>query len=214
MFDALNTIDWPGRAPIFLAALVLGYLVGSIPFGLLFSWASGAGDLRKIGSGNIGATNVLRTGKRWAALATLVCDGGKGVLAVLFVGTLHGDVAAVFAGLGAFLGHVFPIWLRFSGGKGVAIFLGVTLALAWPVGLLALATWLAVAAAWRISSLSALVTAALAPIYMMLFGEPLYAIFELVLAFFIFAVHRDNIRRIATGREPRIGASAPTHPVR
>jgi glycerol-3-phosphate acyltransferase PlsY len=214
MFDALNTIDWPGRAPIFLAALVLGYLVGSIPFGLLFSWASGAGDLRKIGSGNIGATNVLRTGKRWAALATLVCDGGKGVLAVLFVGTLHGDVAAVFAGLGAFLGHVFPIWLRFSGGKGVATFLGVTLALAWPVGLLALATWLAVAAAWRISSLSALVTAALAPIYMMLFGEPLYAIFELVLAFFIFAVHRDNIRRIATGREPRIGASAPTHPVR
>jgi acyl phosphate:glycerol-3-phosphate acyltransferase len=208
MFDALNTIDWQGRAPIFLAALVLGYLVGSIPFGLLFSWASGAGDLRKIGSGNIGATNVLRTGNRWAALATLVCDGGKGLLAVLFVGTLHGDVAAVFAGLGAFLGHVFPIWLRFRGGKGVATFLGVTLALAWPVGLLVLATWLAVAAARRISSLSALVAAALAPIYMMLFGEPLYAIFELVLAFFIFALHRDNIRRIATGREPKIGAKA------
>jgi glycerol-3-phosphate acyltransferase PlsY len=214
MFDALNTIDWQGRAPIFLAALVLGYLVGSIPFGLLFSWASGAGDLRKIGSGNIGATNVLRAGKRWAALATLVCDGGKGLLAVLFVGTLHGDVAAVFAGLGAFLGHVFPIWLRFRGGKGVATFLGVTLALAWPVGLLALATWLAVATAWRISSLSALVTAALVPIYMMLFGEPLYAIFELLLAFFIFALHRDNIRRIASRREPHIGASAPTHPAR
>ncbi|HWE05427.1 MAG TPA: glycerol-3-phosphate 1-O-acyltransferase PlsY [Rhizomicrobium sp.] len=205
MFDALNTIDWQDRAPTFFAALVLGYLVGSIPFGLLFSWASGAGDVRKMGSGNIGATNVLRTGKRWAALATLVCDGGKGLLAVLFVGTLHGDVAAVFAGLGAFLGHVFPMWLRFRGGKGVATFLGVTLALAWPVGLLALATWLAAAAAWRISSLAALVTAALVPVYMMLFSEPLYAIFELLLAFFIFALHRGNIGRIASGREPRIG---------
>src|ERR1700722_18646897 len=208
MFDALNTIDWPGRAPIFLAALVLGYLVGSIPFGLLFSWASGAGDLRKIGSGNIGATNVLRTGKRWAALATLVCDGGKGLLAVLFVGTLHGDVAAVFAGLGAFLGHVFPVWLRFRGGKGVATFFGVLLGLAWPVGLMALATWLAVAAVFRISSLSALAAAALAPIYMMFFGPPPYAMLALLLAILIFATHRENIRRLVAGREPRIGAKA------
>ena len=213
MFDALNTIDWQGRAPIFLAALALGYLAGSIPFGLLFSFAYGAGDPRKIGSGNIGATNVLRTGKRWAALATLVCDGGKGLLPVLFAGALHGDVAAVFAGLGAFLGHVFPVWLRFRGGKGVATFLGVTLALAWPVGLLAIATWLAVAAALRISSLSALVAAALVPVYMMLFSEPLYAIFELLLAFFIFALHRDNIRRIASGREPRVGTKAGTRSV-
>src|SRR5215469_10992611 len=164
MFDTLATIDWHDRAPIFTAALVFGYLLGSIPFGLIFSWAAGAGDVRKIGSGNIGATNVLRTGKRWAALATLVCDGGKGALAVLFAGALHGDVAAVFAGLGAFLGHVFPVWLRFRGGKGVATFLGITLALAWPVGLLALATWLAAAAAWRMSSLSALIAAALTPI--------------------------------------------------
>jgi glycerol-3-phosphate acyltransferase PlsY len=206
MFDAFNTIDWQGRTPVFLAALVLGYLLGAIPFGLLFSWSWG--DVRTIGSGNIGATNVLRTGKRWAALATLLCDGGKGALAVLFVGAMHGEVAAIFAGLGAFLGHVFPVWLRFRGGKGVATFFGVTLALAWPVGLLALATWLAVAAAWRISSLSALVAAALVPIYMMLFHQPLYAIFELLLAFFIVALHRENIRRMASGREPRIGIGA------
>jgi glycerol-3-phosphate acyltransferase PlsY len=208
MFDTLNAIDWPARAPTFAASLVLGYLLGSIPFGLVFSWCAGAGDIRNIGSGNIGATNVLRTGNRWAALATLVCDGGKGALAVLFAGSLHGEVAAVFAGLGAFAGHVFPVWLRFRGGKGVATFFGITLALAWPVGLLALAMWLAVAAAWRISSLSALVAAALTPIYMMLFGAPLYAMLELVLAISIFALHRENIRRIASGREPRIGAKA------
>ncbi|HEY2445115.1 MAG TPA: glycerol-3-phosphate 1-O-acyltransferase PlsY [Rhizomicrobium sp.] len=207
MFDALLTTDWQGRAPILLAALVLGYLVGSIPFGLLFSKASGAGDIRKIGCGNIGATNVLRTGKRWAALATLVCDGGKGALVVLFAGAMHGELAAVIAGLGAFLGHIFPVWLRFRGGKGVATFLGITLALAWPVGLLTAATWLAIAAGWRISSLSALVAAALSPIYMMLFGKPLCAAFELLLVFFIFALHRDNIRRIASGREPRISIS-------
>src|SRR5947209_19013794 len=175
MFDALNTIDWQVRAPVFAAALVLGYVLGSIPFGLLFSWAAGAGDVRKIGSGNIGATNVLRTGHRGAAAATLVADGAKGAVAALFVTSLHGEVAGVFAGLGAFLGHVFPVWLRFRGGKGVATFLGVTLALAWPVGLLATGTWLAVAAVSRISSLSALAAAALTPIYMMVFGTPLPA---------------------------------------
>ncbi|HEY6578288.1 MAG TPA: glycerol-3-phosphate 1-O-acyltransferase PlsY [Rhizomicrobium sp.] len=208
MFDVLATTDWHGRGPVFAAALIFGYLLGSIPFGLLFSWAAGAGDVRKIGSGNIGATNVLRTGKRWAALATLLCDGGKGALAVLFAGALHGELAAVFAGFGAFLGHVFPIWLRFRGGKGVATFFGVILALAWPAGLLALATWLAVAAAWRISSLSALVAAALTPIYLMIYGKPLDAMLALVLAILVFALHRENIRRIASGREPRIGAKA------
>jgi len=206
MFDALNTIDWHDRAPVFVAALVLGYAVGSIPFGLLFTWAAGAGDVRKIGSGNIGATNVLRTGKRWAAAATLVCDGGKGAVAVLFAASLHGAVAGVFAGLGAFLGHVFPVWLRFRGGKGVATFLGIALAVVWPAGLLAIATWLAVAAVARISSLAALVAAALTPIYMMLYGAPLPAMLALVLAVFIFALHRENIRRLAAGTEPRIGA--------
>ncbi|HEX4158871.1 MAG TPA: glycerol-3-phosphate 1-O-acyltransferase PlsY [Rhizomicrobium sp.] len=206
MFDALNTTDWGGRAPVFGAALLFGYLLGSIPFGLLFSWLAGAGDVRKIGSGNIGATNVLRTGKRWAALATLTCDGGKGALAVIFAGQLHGEIAAVIAGFGAFIGHVFPLWLRFRGGKGVATFFGVLLALAWPAGLLALATWLAVAAIFRISSLSALTAAALAPTYMMLFGTPLYAMLALLLAILIFATHRENLRRLFAGREPRIGA--------
>lgn len=206
MFAALDTIDWHDRAPVFAAALVLGYVVGSIPFGLLFSWAAGAGDIRKIGSGNIGATNVLRTGSRWAAAATLICDAGKGAAAVLFAISLHGAVAGVFAGLGAFLGHVFPAWLRFRGGKGVATFLGVMLALAWPVGLLAIATWIAIAVVSRISSLSALVAAALTPIYMMLYDQPLPAMLALILAVFIFGLHRDNIRRLVTGREPRIGA--------
>lgn len=208
MFDTLNTTDWHDRAPVLIAALVLGYAVGSIPFGLLFSWAAGAGDVRKIGSGNIGATNVLRTGKRWAAAATLICDGGKGAVAVLVAASLHGAVAGVFAGLGAFLGHVFPVWLRFRGGKGVATFFGVMLALAWPVGLLAIGTWLAVAAALRISSLSALVAAGLTPIYMMMYGAPLQAVLALVLAVFIFALHRENIRRLASGTEPRIGTKA------
>ncbi|HEY3777579.1 MAG TPA: glycerol-3-phosphate 1-O-acyltransferase PlsY [Rhizomicrobium sp.] len=206
MFDLFNTFDWHGRTQIFLAAFFLGYLLGSIPFGLMFSWAAGAGDVRRIGSGNIGATNVLRTGKRWAALATLFCDGGKAALAVWFAGGMHGEAAAVLAGAGAFLGHVFPVWLRFRGGKGVATFFGIMLAFAWPVGLLALATWLAVAAAWRMSSLSALVAAALTPIYMMVYGAPLPALLALVLAIFIFALHRENIRRIARGAEPRIGA--------
>jgi glycerol-3-phosphate acyltransferase PlsY len=208
MFEALNTTDWAARAPVFGAALLFGYLLGSIPFGLLFSWLAGAGDVRKIGSGNIGATNVLRTGKRWAALATLICDGGKGALAVLFAGQLHGEVAAAIAGFGAFLGHVFPLWLRFRGGKGVATFFGILLALAWPAGLLALATWLAVAAVFRISSLSALTAAALAPICMMLLGKPLDAMLALLLAILIFATHRENIRRLFAGREPRIGAKA------
>lgn len=206
MFDAINTIDWHDRAPILLAALALGYALGSIPFGLLFAWAAGAGDVRKIGSGNIGATNVLRTGSKWAAAATLVCDGGKGALAVLFAASLHGTVAGVFAGFGAFLGHVFPVWLRFRGGKGVATFLGIALALAWPVGLIALATWLAVAAVARISSLSALVAAALTPLYMMLYGTPLAAMLMLVLAILVLGLHRENIRRLASGTEPRIGA--------
>jgi glycerol-3-phosphate acyltransferase PlsY len=206
MFESFAASDWHANAPILAVALVLGYLLGSIPFGLLFSWMAGAGDVRKIGSGNIGATNVLRTGKRWAALATLVCDGGKGALAVVFARQLHGDMAAVLAGFGAFLGHVFPVWLRFRGGKGVATFFGVLLGLAWPVGLMALATWLAVAAVFRISSLSALVAAALSPVYMMLFGNPLDAMLALLLALLIFATHGENIGRLFAGREPRIGA--------
>jgi glycerol-3-phosphate acyltransferase PlsY len=208
MFSVFSTTDWAVQAPPLGASLLIGYLLGSIPFGLLFSWMAGAGDVRKIGSGNIGATNVLRTGKRWAALATLVFDGGKGAVAVLLTANLFGALAAACAAFGSFVGHVFPVWLRFRGGKGVATFFGVLLALKWPVGLLALATWLAVAGVFRISSLSALTAAALAPIYMMLFGQPLYAMLALLLTIFIFATHRENIRRLLAGREPRIGARA------
>ncbi len=202
MMDALQTIGWRSAA----MALALGYLFGTVPFGLVFSWMAGAGDVRKIGSGNIGATNVLRTGKRWAALATLLCDAGKGALAVVVAGSLFGGAAAAVAGLGAFLGHLFPVWLKFRGGKGVATFFGVTLALAWPVGLAGLATWLAVAAASRMSSLAALVAAILTPVYMMLSHPHLYVALEIVFALFIIVMHRENIGRIMRGQESRIGS--------
>jgi glycerol-3-phosphate acyltransferase PlsY len=206
MFDFIRVIDWKDQTLYLAAALAFGYLLGSIPFGLIFAHAAGAGDVRTIGSGNIGATNVLRTGKRWAALATLICDGGKGAVAVIVTRVWHGEAVAVLAALGTILGHLFPLWLGFKGGKGVATFLGVTLALFWPVGLLALATWAAAAWAWRISSLSALVAAVLVPIYMALFRQPLYATLEIVIALLIIYMHRENIRRILSGDEPRIGA--------
>ena len=138
MFDAIASIDWSAEAPIFAAALIFGYLLGSIPFGLLFARLAGAGDVRKIGSGNIGATNVLRTGKRWAAAATLALRRGKGAAAFIAARYFQGNDAALFAGLGAFLGHLFPMWLGFKGGKGVATAFGVMLALDWRIGLLAL----------------------------------------------------------------------------
>ncbi len=210
MLAPLPSIDWALEVPRVGASLVLGYLLGSIPFGLIFSWLAGAGDVRKLGSGNIGATNVLRTGKKWAAAATLICDGGKGAVAV-FVAGAYGHDCAVLAGIGAFLGHLFPIWLKFKGGKGVATFLGVTLALYWPVGLLAMATWLAAAGIWRFSSLSALIAAAATPVYFAVFGHTLFAIPFLVLALLIVVTHRENIARLARGQEPRIGqkVSAP-----
>ena len=142
------------------ASLALGYLLGSIPFGLFFTFLSGAGDVRKIGSGNIGATNVLRTGKKWAAAATLLCDGAKGAVAVLLARHFL-DGYEAFAAAGAVLGHIFPVWLKFKGGKGVATYLGVCFGLYWPVGLLVAATWLGAALIWRISSLSALIAIAL-----------------------------------------------------
>ena len=188
-----------------LAALAIGYFLGAIPFGLLFSYLSGAGDVRKIGSGNIGATNVLRTGKKWAAAATLICDGGKGAVAVLAARHFLPPGGEIFAALAAILGHLFPVWLGFKGGKGVATFLGVSLALFWPVGLLVAATWLAAALIWRISSLSALIAVALSPAYFFAFGERDYAPLALVLAVLIFFMHRENIRRLLRGEEPRIG---------
>jgi acyl phosphate:glycerol-3-phosphate acyltransferase len=205
MFDFVHPINWSMEGPYFAGAIVFGYLLGSIPFGLIFSWLAGAGDVRKIGSGNIGATNVLRTGKKWAAIATLICDAGKGAVAVLAMRAFYGSDMAVFAAFGAFLGHLFPVWLGFKGGKGVATFLGVTLALYWPVGLMVAATWLIVALVARISSLSALVAAALAPAYMIALNEHLYATLTAILAVLIFIMHRENIARLLRGEEPRIG---------
>jgi acyl phosphate:glycerol-3-phosphate acyltransferase len=190
-------------------ALLLGYLLGSIPFGLFFTWASGAGDVRKIGSGNIGATNVLRTGKKWAAIATLLCDGAKGAAAVLLARRLFAaDEPAIIAAFGAILGHLFPVWLRFKGGKGVASFVGICLALYWPVGLMVAATWIAAAVIWRISSLSALIAIALSGAYFLLLHQEPYALLALILSALIYYMHRDNIRRLLCGREPRIGAKS------
>ncbi len=186
-------------------ALALGYALGSIPFGLLFAFASGAGDVRKIGSGNIGATNVLRTGKKWAAAATLLCDGLKGAIAVLIARAYLPPGCEIFAALAAILGHIYPVWLKFKGGKGVATFIGVTAALYWPVGLLVGATWLLAALIWRISSLSALIAIALSPVYFFLLRRPEYAPLAALLAVLIFFTHRENIRRLLRGEEPRIG---------
>jgi glycerol-3-phosphate acyltransferase PlsY len=191
-----------------LIGLVLGYLLGSIPFGLFFTWASGAGDVRKIGSGNIGATNVLRTGKRWAAVATLLCDAAKGATAVLLARHFLAPGTEIFAGLGAVLGHLFPVWLGFKGGKGVATFLGTCFALYWPVGVLVAATWLGAALVWRISSLSALIAIALSSAYFLFFRHESYAALALLLSALIYYMHRDNIRRLLRGEEPRIGAKS------
>ena len=184
---------------------VFGYLLGSVPFGLVIARALGLGDLRKIGSGNIGATNVLRTGNKGAALATLLLDSGKGAIAVLLARYFGGETAAVIAGGAAFLGHCFPVWLGFRGGKGVATFLGTLIALYWPLGLAACAIWALTAALTRISSLSALMAAGLsAPVAWAMGRGDLVAVC-LFMAALIFLRHRANIQRLLAGTEPRIG---------
>lgn len=182
-----------------------GYLLGAIPFGMVLARVMGLGNLRDIGSGNIGATNVLRTGSKKAAAATLILDGGKGAVAVLLARALAGEDAAQIAGLMAFIGHCFPVWLGFKGGKGVATFLGLLLALFWPAGLAACATWLATAVVTRISSLSALVAAVLAPIWMGLLGAPQGVALVMALAALILWRHSANIARLRNGEEPKIG---------
>jgi glycerol-3-phosphate acyltransferase PlsY len=184
---------------------IIGYLIGSVSAGLLMARIFGLGDLRQIGSGNIGATNVLRTGNKLAALLTLVLDAGKGAIAVLLARVFVAEDAVQLAGLAAFIGHCFPVWLGFRGGKGVATFLGTFLALAWPLGLAACATWLVTAALFRISSLSALVAAVLAPLWAQVLGLPGLTGLCLVLAVVILIRHADNIRRILNGTEKRIG---------
>lgn len=190
---------------LLLLTAALSYLLGSVPFGIVITRALGLGDLRKIGSGNIGATNVLRTGNKPAALATLLLDAGKGGIAVLIARATVGPDAAQVAALFSFLGHLYPVWLGFKGGKGVATFLGTLLALAWPAGLAACATWLVTAAISRISSLSALVAAALAPVWLVVLGHPEASILAVALGALIFARHQANIARIRQGTEPKIG---------
>lgn len=186
-----------------------GYLLGSIPFGVIAMRLAGAGDLRQIGSGSIGATNVLRTGRRDLALITVLGDAGKGAVAVLLATWLFSPVAGAVAGFAAFLGHLFPVWLGFRGGKGVATFFGILFAMAWPVGLAAGATWLIVAGALRFSSLAGLTTAALTPVYTGLLlgwrGPQLWL--TVGMAVLIFVRHRENIARLMAGAEPRIGAA-------
>lgn len=188
-----------------LLTAVLGYLLGSIPFGVVVTRVMGLGDLRQIGSGNIGATNVLRTGNKRAALATLLLDGGKGALAVLVARWLLAEDAAQVAGLAAFLGHLFPVWLSFRGGKGVATFLGLLLALNWMVGAAVCLTWLVTAAIGRVSSIAALVAAASSGLWIALLTDGRLLLLSLVLTVLIYVRHAENLKRIKAGTEPRIG---------
>jgi len=201
-------MDWGLSAPYLLAALLGGYLLGAIPFGLLLTRIAGLGDIRKIGSGNIGATNVLRTGNKGLAALTLLLDGAKGAAAVLIAQNYGSDVT-VCAAAGAFFGHLFPVWLRFRGGKGVATFLGIALALSPLAGVLAIVTWLAMAALFRISSLAALAATALSPVFFWFSGQGQLMQLSLLLAVAVWLKHHDNIRRLLAGEEPRIGASGP-----
>ena len=191
-----------------LAALAIGYLCGSIPFGLILTRVAGTTDLRSIGSGNIGATNVLRTGRKDLAAATLVLDGLKGTAAVLVCGALLGPFAALAGAVGAFLGHVFPVWLRFRGGKGVATYLGGLLGVAWPAGLVFIVCWLLSAFASRYSSLSALLASLVSPIVLGMLGERPAALVFAVLTILLWITHRANIGRLLAGTEGKIGKKA------
>ena len=188
-----------------LAAFVLGYLCGSIPFGLILTRLAGTEDLRSIGSGNIGATNVLRTGRKGLAAATLILDALKGTVAVVIAGTFGGAEAAMLAALGAFLGHLFPVWLKFKGGKGVAVYIGVLIGLLWPAALLFCAVWLITAGISRYSSLSALIASVVIPIFLWWFSQPALAMLCSVLSILLIIMHRENIKRLAAGTEGRIG---------
>jgi glycerol-3-phosphate acyltransferase PlsY len=188
-----------------LAAILIGYLLGSIPFGLILTKLAGLGDIRAIGSGNIGATNVLRTGRKGLAAATLLLDAAKGTVAV-WIGWRFGLYGALAAGLGAYVGHCFPVWLKLKGGKGVATFLGVLLALHWPTMILTALVWLGVAATTRYSSLSALVASVAAPMLLLAFGHNEMAGLAALLTVIIWIKHRANLRRLLAGEESRIGA--------
>lgn len=191
---------------LLILTAVLAYLLGSVPFGVVLTRLMGLGDLRQIGSGNIGATNVLRTGNKLAAALTLLLDGAKGAVAVLIAKWALGEDAAQVAGLSAFLGHLYPVWLGFKGGKGVATFLGILLALNWLVGLAVCATWLIVALVMRVSSIAALLAAASTALWMLFFGDGRFLILALILTVLIYIRHSANLARIKAGTEPKIGA--------
>jgi glycerol-3-phosphate acyltransferase PlsY len=194
-----------GPEAFYPLALLIGYLLGSIPFGLVLTKLAGTSDLRSIGSGNIGATNVLRTGRKGLAAATLVLDALKGTLAVIIAGYLWGPNAAMLAGLGAFLGHLFPVWLKFRGGKGVAVYIGILIGLFWPAAIVFCVVWLALAFAFRYSSLAALTASVIAPLFLWWFAQPALAALSAVLTLLLFFMHRENIRRLLMGTEGKIG---------
>ena len=197
--------DLTSAAELLAFWAIAGYLLGAIPFGIVTARVLGLGDLRQIGSGNIGATNVLRTGSKLGAALTLIGDAGKAGAAVLLARALAAEDAAQIAGFAAFLGHCYPIWLKFKGGKGVATFFGLLFALAWPIGVAAGATWLATAAIFRFSSLAALLTAVMTPLWIILMGFNSLFLLSLCLAGVIYWRHRGNIIRLIRGQESKIG---------
>ncbi|MBI3433708.1 MAG: glycerol-3-phosphate 1-O-acyltransferase PlsY [Proteobacteria bacterium] len=205
----LHPINWSLVLPYYAAALAFGYLLGSIPFGLILTRLSGMPDIRGVGSGNIGATNVLRAGNKGLAVATLVGDALKGTAAVLLAYRAYGQDLAVLAALGAFLGHLFPVWLRFRGGKGVSTYIGLLIGLAWPMALAFAAIWLAVAAATRYSSLASVIACAATPVILWFNRDLQEAQLFLLLSLLVWVMHRSNIARLITGREGKIGAEAP-----
>jgi acyl phosphate:glycerol-3-phosphate acyltransferase len=205
----LHPINWSLALPHYAAALLFGYLLGSIPFGLILTRLAGTPDIRSIGSGNIGATNVLRTGRKGLAAATLIGDALKGTAAVLIMYRLWGQDHAILAALGAFLGHLFPVWLKFKGGKGVATYIGILLALAWPAALAFCLIWLAVAALTRYSSLAALTASLATPFVLWLLDDRQEAQLFALLTALLWLMHRENISRLLHGAEAKIGAKAP-----
>ncbi|MBI4274993.1 MAG: glycerol-3-phosphate 1-O-acyltransferase PlsY [Rhizobiales bacterium] len=201
----LHPISWSFAFPYYAAAFAFGYLLGSIPFGLILTRLAGAGDIREIGSGNIGATNVLRTGRKGIAAVTLVCDILKGLLAVVLAYHFYGQDLAILAALGAFLGHLFPVWLKFRGGKGVAVYIGILLGFAWPAMIAFCAIWLVAAAITRYSSLSGLIASAATPFVLWALDNRQEAQLFVILTVLVWIMHRANIARLIKGTEGKIG---------